>query len=567
MPFRAPLTDYDLLLKHVVGYGRVAATDRFAEASEDMVQAVLTEAAKMCEEVLSPLQRNGDLDPAVLENGVVRSSPGFAEGYQAIKEGGWVAVSAHPDHGGMGLPMTVTSCVNDMMGAACLSLQLNPLMAQGQIEALEHHASDAIKDLYLPKLVSGDWAGTMNLTEPHAGSDVGALSSKAVANGDGTYAVTGQKVFISWGDNDFTENVCHLVLARLPDGVPGTKGISLFLVPKRIPDENGNPGVANSLRVVSLEHKMGLHGSPTCVMSFEGATGWLVGEAHDGMRAMFTMMNNARLGVGLQGVAAAEGAYQHALGFAQERKQGRSETGNILGHADVRRMLATMKADTFAARALALDLAVAIDMANATGDADWSTRAALLTPLAKVFGTETGIAVSNMGIQVHGGMGFVEETGAAQYLRDVRVTAIYEGTNGIQAMDLVGRKMMDGGEAAHKLIDEIEASAESARATLPELAEPVWQACETLREALEDMAARDMSARFGGAVPFLMGFARVLGGHYHLRAAVADPEAAPARLARFYITRLLPEHAGYLAHAREDIADLMAISPADLGAA
>jgi alkylation response protein AidB-like acyl-CoA dehydrogenase len=567
MPFRAPLTEYDLLLNHVVGYEQVAATETFGDATLDTAMAVLTEAGKMCEEVLAPLQRNGDLDPAVLENGVVRTSKGFAEGYKAIKEGGWVSIAADPEHGGMGLPMSVTSCVNDMMGAACLSLQLNPLMTQGQIEALEHHASDALKETYLPKLISGEWSGTMNLTEPHAGSDVGALSSKAEDNGDGTYAVTGQKVYISWGDNDFTENVCHLVLARLPDGGPGTKGISLFLVPKRIPDENGNPGVANNLRVVSLEHKMGLHGSPTCVMSFEGATGWLVGEAHDGMRAMFTMMNNARLGVALQGVGAAEGAYQQALAFAQERKQGRSETGNILGHADVRRMLATMKAETFASRAMSLDLAVAIDMARATGDADWTARAALLTPLAKVYGTEVGIGVSNMGIQVHGGMGFVEETGAAQYLRDVRVTAIYEGTNGIQAMDLVGRKMMDGGDAAHKLIDEIEAFAETARATLPELAEPVWQACETLREALEDMAGRKTAERFGGAVPFLMGFARVLGGHYHLRAAMADSQGAYARVARFYITRLLPEHVGLLAHAREDIADLMAITPEDLGAA
>ena len=566
MPYRAPLDDYRMLFSNVIGYDQVAGTDLYAEAGMDMVEAILGEAGKMCEEVLAPLQRSGDLHPARLENGVVRTSPGYAEGYNAIAAGGWVAIAADPAHGGMGLPMTVTTAVNEMMSAACLSLQLNPLMTQGQIEALENHASDEIKALYLPKLISGEWAGTMNLTEPQAGSDVGALASKAVPNGDGTYAITGQKIYISWGDNDFTENVCHLVLARLPGGVPGTKGISLFLVPKLIPDADGKPGVANSLKVVSLEHKMGLHGSPTAVMQYDGATGWLIGEEHDGMRAMFTMMNNARLGVGGQGIGAAEGAYQHALAYATERKQGRSPEGTIIGHADVRRMLATMKAEVFAARAIALSCAVAIDMARATGNADWKARAALLTPIAKAFGTDTGIAVAEMGVQVHGGMGFIEETGAAQYSRDVRVTAIYEGTNGIQAMDLVGRKMMDGGEAASALLDEIESFAEGARATMPDLAEPVWQASESLRETVEALVQADISERFAGAVPFLRGFARVLGGYYHLRAAAAAPDSAAARLARFYITRLLPEHQGLLAHARAGADDLMAISPDDLAA-
>lgn len=564
MTYRAPLDEFQLLLNKVVGFPAVAETERFAEATPDMVGAILSEAGKLCEDILAPLNRSGDLDPSVLENGKMRTSAGFAEGYKAIAEGGWISTAASPDYGGMGLPMTVTTVVNDMMSSACLSLQLNPLMTQGQIEALEHHASDAVKDLYLPKLITGEWAGTMNLTEPQAGSDVGALSSKATDNGDGTYSVTGSKVFISWGDNDFTGNVCHLVLARLPDGVPGTKGISLFLVPRNIPDETGAPGVANNLKVVSVEHKMGLHGSPTCVMSFEGAKGWLIGAPHDGMRAMFTMMNNARLGVAIQGIGVAEGAYQRALSYANERKQGRTPEGTIIGHADVRRMLATMKAETFAARAIGLSLAVAIDMSNATGDADWASRAAFFTPIAKAFGTDTGIDVANMGIQVYGGMGFVEETGAAQYLRDVRVTAIYEGTNGIQAMDLVGRKLMDGGEAAGRLLDEIEAFAEAARATMPDLAEPVWQASESLREAVETLVTRDMADRFGGAVPFLRAFARVLGGYFHLRAAIAEPGTATERLARFYITRLLPEHIGLLSHALEDTAALMAITPEDL---
>ncbi|MEP3633284.1 MAG: acyl-CoA dehydrogenase [Shimia thalassica] len=570
MPFRAPVSDYQFLFEHVVDLQKVIETDRFAEADKDVIDAILTEAGKMCEEVMYPVQRNGDLQGAMLENGVVRTSPGYAEAYGKVAEGGWISTSADPEYGGMGLPHTITTAVNEMMSASCLSLQLNPLMTQGQIEALEHHASDDIKAVYLPKLITGEWSGTMNLTEPQAGSDVGALRSKAEPNGDGSFAVTGQKIYISWGDNDFTGNVCHLVLARLPDGVPGTKGISLFIVPKFIPDENGEPGVANTLKVVSLEEKLGLHGSPTAVMQFDGATGWLVGEAHDGMRAMFTMMNNARLGVGCQGIGVAEGAYQHALAYAQDRTQGRSPiaggTGTIIDHADVRRMLTTMKADTFAARSIAMACAVAIDMTTATGDKECKARAAFLTPIAKAFGTDTGIAVSEMGVQVHGGMGFIEETGAAQYARDVRVTAIYEGTNGIQAMDLVGRKLMDGGEAAYRLLDEIEANAEEARDTFPELAEPVWEATETLRETTEWLVSQtDMNDRFAGSVPFLKGFARVLGAHFHLRAAMGEGEyGARTKLARFYITRLLPEHGGLLAHAVRGAEDLYALSPEDL---
>ena len=280
------------------------------------------EAGKLCEDVLAPLNREGDLHPARLENGVVRTSPGFKEGYEAIAEGGWVGISALPASGGMGLPMTVASAVNEMMSASCLSLSLNPLMTQGQIEALEHHASDELKEMFLPKLVSGQWCGTMNLTEPQAGSDVGALRSKAEPNGDGTYAVSGQKIYISWGDHDVSENICHLVLARLPDGVPGTKGISLFLVPKYLPDENGNPGVANTLKPISLEHKLGLHGSPTAVMEYDGARGWLVGHEHGGMATMFVMMNNARLGVGVQGLGVAEAATQKALAYAMDPQTG-----------------------------------------------------------------------------------------------------------------------------------------------------------------------------------------------------------------------------------------------------
>ncbi|SIO46806.1 hypothetical protein SAMN05444722_2355 [Rhodovulum sp. ES.010] len=571
MPYRAPVEEVRFICEHVVGLGQVTATPRFAEATPDVAAAILSEAGKLCDEVLAPLQRAGDLHPARLENGVVRTSPGFAEGQRALAEGGWVGLAASPDHGGMGLPQTLAAAVNDMMSGACLALQTNPLLTQGQIEALTHHASDAIKALYLPKLIAGAWSGTMNLTEPQAGSDVGALRTVARPNGDGTYAITGQKIYITWADADFMENVVHLVLARLPDAPPGSRGISLFLLPRNIPGADGAPGVANRLRVVSLEHKMGLHGSPTAVMQYDGATGWLVGEENKGLAAMFTMMNNARLAVGTQGIGVAEAAYQQALAYATERRQGATPVGDgsgaIVDHADVRRMLATMKAEIFAARAIALSCAVAIDMSTATGEADWAARAAFLTPIAKAFGTDIGVEVASEGIQVHGGMGYVEETGAAQFLRDVRVATIYEGTNGIQAMDLVGRKLADGGEAAWRLLEEIEQAAEAVRRVLPELAGEVWAAAESLREATEWMLSQDLEDRFAGAVPFLRAWARLLGGHLHLAAAMAAGGAGPrTALARIYIARRLPEHAALLAQARAGAADLYALSPDDLAA-
>ena len=562
MPYRAPVADFRFLLAHVTGFSRVAETARFAEATEETVEAILTGAARLCEEVLAPLQRVGDTNPARLDNGIVRTPPGFDQGYRAMAEGGWFSVSADPAFGGMGLPVTLATAVNDMMSGACISLHLSNLLTQGQIEALEHHASDALKALYLPRLVSGEWLGTMNLTEPQAGSDVGALRTRAEARDDGTYAITGQKIYITWADNDFTANTCHLVLARLPDAPEGTRGISLFLVPKFLPDAAGNPGQRNALQVVRLEHKLGLHGSPTAVMQYDGATGWMVGAPSRGMAAMFTMMNNARLAVGAQGVGVADAATQAAVGYAMGRVQGGA--GTIIEHADVRRMLATMKAEVFSARAIALSCAVAIDMARATGAPDWQARAALLTPIAKAFGTDTGVDMASMGIQVHGGRGFIEDTGAAQYLRDVRVTTIYEGTNGIQAMDLVGRKMMDAGEAAFRLLDEVQAGAEAARLTLPDLAGDVWTAAESLRETTEWMVAQSLEDRFAGSVPYLRAFARVLGGHLHLRAAMADAGRKP--LAQVAIRRLMPEYIGLLAQAREGADGLFAVSPGDLAA-
>ena len=567
MTYLPPLRDIRFILRHVVGFADVTATGRFADATPDMVDAILDEAGRLSSDVLAPLNRAGDKQPTRLENGCVVTPPGYLAGYRAIASGGWVGMAADPAHGGMGLPIALTVAVDEMMSGACLALHIKPLLSKGQIEALEHHASDAIRALYLPKLISGEWSGTMNLTEPQAGTDVGALRTRADPVGDGTYAITGQKIFISWGDSDLVSNVCHLVLARLPDGGEGTKGVSLFMVPKYLPDGAGDPGLHNRVKVVSLEHKLGLHGSPTCVMQFDGATGWLVGAANKGMAAMFTMMNNARLSVAAQGVGVAEAALQHALAYAMDRRQGDTPvpgSGSIIDHADVRRMLAMMRAEVFAARAITLSCGVAIDMATATGSPEWQARAAFLTPIAKAYGTDIGCEVAHQGVQIHGGMGFVEETGAAQFLRDARIAPIYEGTNGIQAMDLVGRKMADGGDAAFRLIDEVERGAEAARALHPDLAGDVWTAAEALRDATETLLAQPLNDRFAGAVPYLRAFARVLGGHLHLKAALADPAREP--LARFMIKRLLPDHAGLLAQTREGSAGLYALSPGDLAA-
>lgn len=560
MSYRAPVEQIGFILNDVVDFAELAKTDRFAEATKDTAQAVLSEGGRVAADVFAGVNAAGDLHPAALENGKLRSSPGYGDAFRALAEGGWIGLSADPEYGGMGLPLSLNTGLNEMLSGACLALQLNPLLTQGQIDALDHHASDELKALYLPKLISGEWSGTMNLTEPGAGSDVGALTTKAERAEDGTYRVTGQKIFITWGDCDFTENVCHLVLARLPDGGAGTRGISLFMVPKLIPDADGRPGVANNLRVVSLEHKMGIHGSPTCVMSFEGATGWLVGEEHKGMAAMFTMMNSARLGVGTQGVGVAEAALQKATDYAIERKQ----MGPIIQHPDVRRMLAVGRAEVFAARSICLACAVALDMGRAHGSAEWAARGAFLTPIAKAYGTDVGCRVSDMAVQVHGGMGYIEETGAAQYLRDVRITPIYEGTNGIQAMDLVGRKLSDDGAAAMALLDEVTDSAKAAQAAQPELANQVWQAAETLREATLEMLEFEMPDRFAGAVPFLMAYARVLGAHFHLRAAVAGgPEHVT--LARIFISRVLPHFIGELTEARAGFDDLEQIPDAVLG--
>ncbi|AXC51032.1 acyl-CoA dehydrogenase [Paracoccus suum] len=558
MAYVAPVEETLFILDHIVPLEEIVATPRFADATRDTVAAVLGEAGRLATDIIAPLNRGADATPARLENGRVRSSPGFAGAMAALAEGGWVGLAASPEHGGAGLPQIVNQSVAEYLSGASLAFQLNPLLSQGQIEALEQHATPQMQALYLPKLISGAWNGTMNLTESQAGSDVGALRTKAEPQGDGTYRITGQKIFITWGDSDINENTCHAVLARLPGAAPGTRGISLFMVPRLIPDADGKPGLANALRVVSLEHKMGIHGSPTCVMSFEGATGWLIGEEGKGMAAMFTMMNNARLAVGVQGVGIAEAALQAATAYAAERVQ----FGPIIAHADVRRMLATARAEVFAARAICLACAAAIDLARASDDPEAAARAAFLTPIAKAYGTDVGCRVADAAVQVHGGMGYIEETGVAQYLRDVRITPIYEGTNGIQAMDLVGRKLADGGTAAFALIDEVQSGAKSAQEALPALAEAVWQAAESLREATVLMLDAGADDRNAGAVPFLMGFARVLGAHFHLRAALLRPGTNREVLAQIFITRVLPRLSGDLAEARAGVADLQALDDA-----
>ncbi len=564
MPYRSPVTEIEFLLNDVLDAGRLSKTALFTDATADVSSAILTEAAKLAEEVLAPLNVAGDLTPARLENGVVHCSPGFSEGYKAVANGGWVGMAAAPENGGMGLPMTLTVAVNEMMSSACLALALNPLMTQGQIEALEHHASDDIKKTYLGKLISGEWCGTMNLTEPQAGTDVGALSSKAVENDDGSYAITGQKIFISWGDQDVSENICHLVLARLPDSAKGTRGISLFLVPKFIPDENGNPGVANAVHAVSLEHKMGLHGSPTAVMAFEAAQGWMVGAENGGMAAMFTMMNNARLGVGIQGLSQAEAAYQKALDYAGERKQGavpiENGTGTIADHADVRRNLMTMKTLTMGARAICLDTALSLDLARALEGPEaekHAARAAFLTPIAKAFGTDIGCMVSEIGVQVHGGMGYIEETGAAQFYRDARVTTIYEGTNGIQAMDLVGRKMKDRGLASFSLLSEIGLTAAIAMEVAPDLGAFLAGAETSLTVTTHYMAEAAMNDKFAGAAPFLRAYGLALTGHYLLKSALKDSARMP--LARFHIRQMMQQVDALCSAAREGAAQLYAL--------
>jgi acyl-CoA dehydrogenase len=555
MTYRAPVNDILLALNHGAGMQRALTQGQYGAYDSEITAAVLEEAGRFAEQILAPLNHDGDKVGATFANGEVTTAPGWRDAYQRWTEAGWNAVSAAEQWGGQGLPLAVNAACTEIWSSANLAFGLCPLLTASAIEALAQHGSETLKDIYLAKLVSGAWTGTMQLTEPQAGSDVGALRTRAARQTDGSYRLTGSKIFITYGDHDMTDNIVHFVLARLPDAPAGTRGISLFLVPKFMANADGSLGARNDIHASGIEHKLGIHASPTCTMVMGdkgGAIGYLVGEENRGMACMFTMMNQARLGVGLEGVGIAERAYQQALTYAQDRKQGRAVGSTtegsdaIFAHPDVKRMLLQMKALTAAARTICYATAVAIDISNHASDATArgvaSARAALLTPIAKAFSTDIGNEVASLGVQVHGGMGFIEETGAAQHFRDARITAIYEGTNGIQSIDLVTRKLAaQGGAAVWALLDElaqivsrVEASNNPAFGlTGVRLREALGSLERTSRWMLETLASKPNDA-LAGATPYLRLFGSTLGGCMLADEALAAPADGGAK---GYVTR------------------------------
>ncbi|MEI5685489.1 acyl-CoA dehydrogenase [Sphingomonas kyungheensis] len=571
MSFTAAVADQRFVLEHVVRIDELAATNRFAAASADVVDAVLEGVGQFAAGEWAPLNREGDTVGAKWSPDGVHMPASFIKAYHDYVEGGWGTIGVPEDFGGQGLPFAIQTAVLDTLGSANMSFALCPTLTVGAIEALIHHGSDAQQAQYLPHLATGEWTGTMNLTEPQAGSDVGALRATAKPLGDGRWSIKGTKIYISFGDHDMADNIVHLVLARTPDAPAGTRGISLFLVPKFRLDAEGRPGDFNDVRVVSIEHKMGLHASPTCVLSFgdhDDCIGELIGAEHGGMRAMFTMMNNARLNVGLQGVQIAEGATQKAVGYALERVQSAragaasKEAVRIVDHPDVRRMLLRMKAQTQAARALVYYAAGQVDRA-ALGDAAARNRLEVVTPLAKAHGTDIGNEVASLGIQVHGGMGYVEETGAAQYFRDARITPIYEGTNGIQAADLVGRKLaLDNGGAFAALVADMRG--EAAHPQLVALIDAVERIARRL-------ATADADDRLAASYPFLTMTSVAVCGWLMERSgrlvAGDDGFATVKRTAsRFYLDQIVPEALGLEAAATASAEVLYAV-PAEAFAA
>ncbi len=571
MSFTAAVADQRFVLEHVVRIGELAATERFAAASPDVVDAVLEGVGQFASGEWAPLNREGDTVGATWSPDGVHMPASFVRAYKEYVEGGWGTIGVPEDFGGQGLPFAIQTAVLDTLGSANMGFALCPTLTVGAIEALIHHGSPEQRALYLPHLATGDWTGTMNLTEPQAGSDVGALRATAKPLGDGKWSIKGTKIYISFGDHDMADNIVHLVLARTPDAPAGTRGISLFLVPKFRLKDDGTPGDFNDVRVVSIEHKMGLHASPTCVLSFgdhDDCVGELIGAEHAGMRAMFTMMNNARLNVGLQGVQIAEGATQKAVGYALERVQSaragspNKEAVRIVDHPDVRRMLLRMKAQTQAARALVYYAAGQVDRAG-LGDGAAKNRLEVVTPLAKAHGTDIGNEVASLGIQVHGGMGYVEETGAAQYFRDARITPIYEGTNGIQAADLVGRKLaLDNGGAFAALVRDMRAEA-----THPELVALI-DAVEAIARRLATLDADD---KLAASYPFLtMTSVAVCGWLMERegRHATGDEEFAIVKRAavRFYLDQIVPEAHGLKAAATAS-AEVLYVVPAEAFAA
>ena len=562
MTFRAPVRDLAFALS-TVGHDALIARS-FPELDADTVAAVLEAAGAFATDVLAPLNRIGDTEGARYANGAVTAAPGFADAYRAFVADGWNSLSAAPEHGGQGLPKAMELAVFEMVHAANMAFGLCPMLTQGAIEALDLHGTERQKRLVLPKLVSGEWPGAMVLTESQAGSDLGQLTTRADPDGAGGYRLTGQKIFITWGDHDAADNICHLVLARTPDAPPGVKGISLFLTSKFTVNDDGSLGARNDFRAASIEHKLGIHGSPTCVMLYEGARAELVGELGQGLPHMFVMMNAARLQVGVQGVAIAERAFQQALAFSQERKQGRTAweaDGAIYGHPDVRRTLMLMKARIEAARAICLTTGVLADLGR-LADTDEAraaarARAELLTPIAKAWSTDMGVEVASMGVQIHGGMGFIEETGAAQHYRDARIAPIYEGTNGIQAIDLVGRKLRAGDGAAMKsLCADLVLTAEDL-AAVPDLAtvgRRLAAGVAALERATDWLLANGGAASLTAATPYLKLAGDVIGGAMLGRqalAATASPKfsddpwlRSKAALARVYASQVLAQAPG-----------------------
>ncbi len=575
MSFRAPVRDLAFSLVEAAGVERLIGA--FPDFDLETMEAVLTAAGQFAEEVLSPINRSGDLQGAKYANGAVTAAPGYADAYRQFAAGGWTGLAAEADHGGAGLPKALELASYETFHAANMAFGLCPMLSIASIEALQTVGTERQKEIYLSKLVSGEWTGAMVLTEPHSGSDLGTLRATATPNGDGTYALSGQKIFITWGDHDASDNIVHLVLARLPDAPAGSKGISLFLAPKVLLKEDGSLGDRNAFRPVGIEHKLGIHASPTCVMAYEGATAELVGQPNQGLAHMFIMMNAARLAVGVEGVGIAERAYQQALTYALDRRQGRSAwsgeaSAPIFDHPDVRRMLAVAKARIEAARGICLSTAVAADLAKTAASPEERARfaayEALMVPIAKAWSTDMACEVASVGVQIHGGMGFIEETGAAQHYRDARITPIYEGTNGIQAMDLTGRKLSgDGGAAARGLIAEAAEAAESLRAsTDPRIAStyPYLKAAATAAGLatgwlLERKGAAPADVLAGSAAYLkLMGdmagglmLARgALGAARRLAAGEGDPVFLNGKieLLRVYASTVLPHAA---AHAQE----------------
>lgn len=542
MTFATPIRDMKFVLDHMAGFGALERTGAYPELSDDLVAAIMEEIGKYCDQSIAPLNWGSDQNGAVLENGVVRTSPGFKQAYQQYAEGGWSALAFPESAGGQGLPGTLAVALVDALNAACMSFAIGTTLTTGATKALLAVGTDEQKQLYLEKMITGEWTGTMNLTEPQAGSDLSSIRTKAEPVGDGRYKISGQKIYITYGDHDLTDNIVHLVLARLPDAPEGTGGISMFLVPKVHVNEDGSFGTHNDVQCVGLEEKMGLHGSPTCVMAYgeKGECyGTLLGEENKGLRNMFIMMNSARLDVGVQGVGVAEAAFQRALAYAQDRKQGRApgvksgDQVSIYEHPDVRRMIYSMKSLTEASRAICYANAVAYDLARYSKDPDQRKQAKaleeLLTPISKAWATDRANDVTSLGVQVHGGMGYIEETGAAQHMRDARIAAIYEGTNGIQAMDLVGRKLQgDGGAAAQAFIQNVKEQAILTKAAkrddLTIIGERLLEAAEALDASTQwllENAGADQNHVLAGATPYLKQFGNVAGGYYLARGAVA----------------------------------------------